>query len=345
MAGPYYVDGTLATGLNNGTSWENAWQGEAGLQTGLDTVAADEILYGRNDVTLTGTIDIDQHSGSAGSPIRVIGCAADGSEDGTPWKIDGNDAAAHCLAINAMDHWAVENLELTGSTGDVIDVTGNADFWRFQRVDLHDSGGNGIGGSGYLRHAVLALCRSYGHSSGSAFNRTAYGGRFVGCLAYDNGVYGILLNQYDEAALCAAWNNTNDNYVSVGTVASLLLCVGDGSGAVGMDLGGSLDLVAFCRLTNNTGVGLDVNGTGVDLFNAILGNGSATAGTLLHEDKGATTRITSGEAGYKDIANGLFELILGAAGFRREVDLGGGNTLRVCSGVPNSILPRIGRPC
>ena len=53
-----YIDGELATGANDGTSWLDAYQGEAGLQSACDAAVAGDILCLVRVFTLTAKIDI-----------------------------------------------------------------------------------------------------------------------------------------------------------------------------------------------------------------------------------------------------------------------------------------------
>jgi len=64
--------------------------------------------------------------------------------------------------------------------------------------------------------------------------------------------------------------------------------------------------------------------------------------TVDQQIRGANTRIESGTEGYEDVANDLYNLKLGAAGYLTEIDLGGGNYVRAPRGLPTMILPRIG---
>ena len=75
-----FVDGTLAAGSNNGTSWENAYQGATGLQSAFDSVdntsGTHNLILLRNKFTLTDRIDFDMWTGSQYNNYwaKVIGC-------------------------------------------------------------------------------------------------------------------------------------------------------------------------------------------------------------------------------------------------------------------------------
>lgn len=81
MATTVYVDAALQTGNNDGTSWEDAYRGCAGLQTALDNVVngSDTIIYIRNAFsvgTYGSTMDIDTAGGdyTNNNWLRIVGC-------------------------------------------------------------------------------------------------------------------------------------------------------------------------------------------------------------------------------------------------------------------------------
>jgi hypothetical protein len=124
MATIVYVDGTLTTGLNNGTSWENAYRGCAGLQTVLDSIinGSDITIYIRNTFsvgTYGSAIDIDTGGGdySSNKWLKIIGCD---SITGVPLPkgqyvtLDGENVLAnHIINISNVNMVHIENIHFT----------------------------------------------------------------------------------------------------------------------------------------------------------------------------------------------------------------------------------------
>ncbi|MGB8226609.1 MAG: hypothetical protein WCE45_07090, partial [Sedimentisphaerales bacterium] len=124
MATIVYVDGTLQTGNNNGTSWENAYRGCAGLQIALDNVVngSDTIIYIRNTFsigTYGNTIDIDTAGGDYTNNkwLKIIGCdstAGNPLPQGQYVMLDGeNLLAGHIINISNIHMVHIENIHFT----------------------------------------------------------------------------------------------------------------------------------------------------------------------------------------------------------------------------------------
>lgn len=346
-----YADGQLATGDNDGTSWANAYQGAAGLQAALDAALAGDTIHVTRTFTLAAAtpLDVDQHDGAEGTPIRILGHNSDAGHtiDGTPAIIDaGPNAVANCLRVNNRDFWHVRHVDFLNATGNNVDATaGNPSGWHFHRCRANAStGGGGWAGTSSWYGTWWTLCQGNNNAGGNGFAGGSYGCAYIGCQALHNAGRGIQLGGYYElAALCIVHGNT---YPGLDCWRRAVLIGNVVDGNVGANAAGIMAregvLAVLNRLTDNDNFQIDTDGAAnvVDLFSVILGTAPADDGGPLieHLDKGVTSRIVAGAAGYEDAAAHKFALRVGAAGYRREIDLGGGNYLRAAAGLPTSIL-------
>jgi len=118
--------------------------------------------------------------------------------------------------------------------------------------------------------------------------------------------------------------------------------VSDGNN-IGIKPSSGVLTVLGSRITNNTAEGYDESAasTVYSLWNYINNNGAADNVTELIESvRGSPTNLTVGEQGYRDRANDLFELVMGAAGFRTELDIDGSMSAYFNRGLPN--VPLVG---
>jgi len=346
-----YADGQLATGSNNGTSWADAYRGAAGLQSAFDAALAADVVHMARTFNLSVPIDVDQHSGTDGSPVRVVGYNYNGGSpviDGTKAVIDAADTAARCLNVSGVDHWRWENLEFANATGDNVYAADYEDYHQFLRCDSHGAGGAGWSAAAnrHWRQGIWVYCRSYGNASGCGWDQLGYNTTLYGCSAIDNGSYGFSAIISNCAFVgCVAHHNGDTGFRFGSANMAAIGCVSDGNTQHGFRISYAA-LIARCRATNNGGYGLYADSATVtELDNFYSGNGTAATGgsTPLPDDKGASTRITSGAAGYENLAGDKLNLRLGAAGWRVESDMGGGNYLRTSVGLPTSIVPQIAK--
>ncbi len=196
-----FVDGTLASGANNGTSWENAYQGVAGLQTAIDAVTNTNTtnMYIRNTFTLSGAnIDIDGTSGgtaSTNSWLSIIGChpTADTGTDATPLTL-GNYV----------------QIDANGSLGAavvLIDDVGNVAFKNIHILDNGDSDGIMIDNGSVDENYLLENVKCTGHSNYAINMATAneYGVTVLNCVFDDcDGAYLV----YDKSLGGSYYRNT-----------------------------------------------------------------------------------------------------------------------------------------
>ena len=147
MATNVYVDGTLTTGSNNGTSWANAYRGCAGLQTALDNAVngSDTIIYVRNTFsvgTYGNTIDIDTAGGdyTNNNWLKIIGCdsiSGNPLPEGQYVALDGENLLSnHILNISNVNMIHIENIHMTrvstsGKAGCYLTASGTKYGYNF----------------------------------------------------------------------------------------------------------------------------------------------------------------------------------------------------------------------
>ena len=96
------------------------------------------------------------------------------------------------------------------------------------------------------------------------------------------------------------------------------------------------------RITHGSEEGIFASNAAVlDLYNFLSANATQVGGTGMYAVssslRGEETRMTSGPVGYEDRANDVFNLVLGAAGWRTVVEMAGGNRLAFQRGLPAAI--------
>jgi len=322
-----YVDGQLGTGANNGTSWVNAYQGEAGLQAACDAAVAGDILHITRTFTLTAAIDIDIASGTDGKPIRVIGYNYNSGSlvvDGTRAVVDANNVAANCVVVNEKNHWIWENIEFKNATGSNLICNGDyARDWFFINCISHGSvAGDGWGpGTDDFYDCRFFFCKSYNNGNDGI---NIYRGTIFGCTVNDNGRYGIYGRKTTDITNSVIYNNISYGILSETGYESVSIdnCVlnNNGNAAIYTE---DITYVLGCRITNHAvGILGDGSATVFNFWNFFKDNTANTSNiTDIYTFRGEDTRITSGVTGYADINNANFNLMPDAIGRRKEIEI------------------------
>ena len=226
----YYVD-PAATGANDGSSWTDAW---TTLQAAADAAVAGNPVYCRGTETLSAAVDFDTNSGDMDTNgyIQFIGCNSSGDEDGTRYVLDGNSAAANCIAWNGVNRVLLRNFDLKNATGDGLGYTAVGKGVILDNVCAHNNGGYGINGYSFAI-ALYFRCCAYSNSSMGFYNIQA---KALFCSSHDNGDLGFRPN-YNIGGLigCLAYDNSGDDYQYLDDSCLLLMCVGNGGSGSGVN--------------------------------------------------------------------------------------------------------------
>ena len=348
-----YVDGQSDNATQDGDSWATAYWSEANIQGAYDQLVAGNTLHCTRTQTLTAKIDIDTNQGTVGNMITVQGYNYNGGGpgvpvvDGTRYVIDANGAAANCINVANIDFWQFNDVEFKNATGDnVVNSGASCVGWVFKNCISHDAGGGGWGDSTSLRflRSTFILCQAYNNAN-DGFACDDYNS-FLFCTAHTNGGVGTSFGFFAKTSTyigCVAYNNSKTNFSDLGFTSLWFGCVSDDPTDFGLSISNYTAVIAGCRVTGvGTGIVGDGSAYALDLWNFINTPTKTATITVDQQINGADTRTETGVEGYVDAASGLYSLILGAAGYRTEVDMGGGNYARIARGLPTSILPRIG---
>lgn len=288
-----YVD-PAATGANNGTSWTDAW---TTIQTAADTAVKGDIVYCRGTEVLAASIDWDTNAGDADQWIQFVGCNAAGTEDGTPYKMDGNNAAVNAMNITVTNHLMFRNFHLYDCTGKGLNST--ASYNLFINIKSENHGNDAVGSSSFSE--LFFKCEFLG----SVYGSTGFGGSMVLCKVNNNTNYGILMKQNTTASYfigCEFSGNGSYGFGGNGLAqtTTMMHSVVDNNGADGIaDVLGAACLFFANRITNNTTNGMEAvaNNKCYEDWNFFLNNGSNIVNTSGGIVSGGNT-VTAGTEGY-----------------------------------------------
>lgn len=337
-----YVD-PAASGAADGSSWTDAW---TTMQTAADTATAGDIVYMRGTETLLAKIDVDTNSGSIASGlIRFVGCNSGGTVDGTRFVLDADNTASMCIDPGTKNLISFENIEMKNATGAGCDYTGCSSApWYWINCYSHDNTGpgwdtyyaqynglhfyrctseaNSIGWFAGYRHDQFSYCQAIGNTGAGWSLNPAGDISLFGCIAHGNGAGGIQVNGvscYQVRIINSVIDgNTGDGIKSLNASNQLLL--------------------SGCRITHNTGWGINATGLVAHDHCYIDQNSSGTiTGGLdvpVPFDADADTTETTGTVGYTNRGSDDWNL-LGSATLRRmEIDLDGTNKFYITAGLP-----------
>ena len=150
-----YVDGTLATGSNDGTDWTNAYQGNAGFQSALDAVVDGQstVIYFRNTFTIATGLDCDTGGGTKDNNdwLDIIACDAGGTvitDEGTYVTLDAgdNDLGKAIFTISGVENvrirhmYCKDNHNGADNTDHGFEISNTASKYNFALINCKATG-------------------------------------------------------------------------------------------------------------------------------------------------------------------------------------------------------------
>lgn len=317
----YYVDPS-ATGLEDGSSWANAW---TSLQEAIDggmsmsPPAGGDLVLMRGEETPSATIDWDSTGGSTSSGVVTYrGVNASGVDDGTRYKINGDSSRHTVNWLTSLTN--VENLEINGGNNGFYKQNYSMKYnCHFLNLYIHDCNADGAymgtgGANGFRWSRCLFEDNGVDGMEGSA-------GVVIECVFKGNGGYGVKMTggQYGIVLVNSLLVGNNvgawlSHYTY--SFSYMIGCVVDGNTSHGIVLGPSgTQSIYNTRITANGGSGISVSGSSGHIINRCVMPGSGQ-----DRENGAANvlgsaiviecdfAITDTDAGYVDPGAGNFQL-------------------------------------
>lgn len=258
-----YVDASLSTGNNDGSSQANAWHSlqEAIDDTGTYTLVAGDTCLCRHtqspDETLTVPVDIDGSSGTADAFIQFIGVNSSWVEDGTKYEISGG-----------------------GVSDGVLNFSGAAVYYTlWKHFVLTNSVGNGVNFMLYgpAGHVFIDCVLSNNTGSGYVGYRNA-NGMVLGCLAYGNGTGGFYVNGYTKTLFCCSRDNAGYGFYAPSQYRGVFYnCLAFDNSGKGYDIREAGNLLLNCVSDSNAGENISITGANTALIGCRITNAATGA--------------------------------------------------------------------
>ena len=256
MATTYYCD-PAATGLNDGTSWTDAWVSIASYWT---AAVAGDTCKARGTQTLAATLGAPANSGTTNLPIFVIGCNASGVADGTQFVLDGNNAAVNIFSVAGKTAWYFENVTAKRATGLCV-LSGTTSLITFVNSKLILNGGNALSNGagstqGYLCIKTQLNNNLAGLGGGAGIQGT---NSFIFSELSYNTTFGATSSAsysfYNKSLVIknGTFGMTHSGTVYRGTIDG---CTIHGNGSTGVSEGTGWMMILLSRITGNVTSGI-----------------------------------------------------------------------------------------
>jgi len=204
-AANHYVDKD-ASGANNGTSWNDAWQSFSSINWG--SIQPGDIVYisgGANSKTYSQQLTIGA-SGSSGNPILITKGITSGHNGEV--IIDGSYSITHCVLIESKSYVTLQYLTCRGSSSTLFRINPGfnivIDSLRFPLVD------RGHGAIWQQNSGPIEIMRCYIETCTNCGSQTdgVYSQRSVGKISFhDNYVW---IRNSDAGNHCDCWQSYLD---------------------------------------------------------------------------------------------------------------------------------------
>ncbi len=265
MGNTYYCD-PGASGDNDGTTWEHAWETLQRAVDGTDGTqpVAGDIVYCKGTESLSAAVDFDGNSGTYdGGYIKYIGvndaCTnepPEASDYGDYFTLDGQENNINGITFNDSDYIWLENIKMFECDGTAGLDTANAysDHCVFVNLWADQCDAVGLKIQAYFRYATVVRCRA-SNNTDDGVECTSANAVVLGCVAYSNGARGLVCASCKVVG-CVSYDNTGYGMYFYG-MTLVMNNVADNNTSDGIydNYASCVSVLAGCRITNNSETG------------------------------------------------------------------------------------------